>query len=63
MRVVLIRFFCLKSLLYIACIRMQSRVQCILSNGLREKLLKYKDVRENLCVGGDVFLSVAADDI
>ena len=40
---------------------MQSRVQCVLSNGLREKLLNYKDVRENICVGGDVFLSVPAD--
>ena len=40
---------------------MQSRVQCVLSNGLREKLLNYKDVRENICVGEDVFLSVPAD--
>ena len=61
MRVVLIRLFRLQRLLHIACIQMQSRVQCFLSNGLREKLLNYKDVRENLCVGGGVFLSVQAD--
>ena len=54
MRVVLIRLFRLQRLLHIACIQMQSRVQCVLSNGLRKKLLNYKDVRENICVGGDV---------
>ena len=61
MRVVLIRLFRLQRLLHIACIQMQSRVQCVLSNGLREKLLNYKDVRESICDGGDVFLSVPAD--
>ena len=61
MRVVLIRLFRLKCLLHIACIQMQSRVQCFLSNGLGEKLLNYKDVRESICVGGDVFLSVPED--
>ena len=60
MRVVLIRLFRLQRLLHIACIQMQSRVQCVLSNGLRKKLLNYKDVRENICVGGDVLLSVPA---
>ena len=61
MRVVLIRLFRLQRLLHIACIQMQSRVQCVLSNGLREKLLNYKDVRESICDGGDVFLSVPVD--